>query len=52
MNVTDIEAQAQHELDVEEKRRRIDAAKERIRATRGRPWWRRLFPFTIKIERR
>lgn len=29
----------------------VEAAKERIRAHKGRPWYIRLFPYRIRIER-
>jgi hypothetical protein len=40
------------ELEQERRRQLIDAEKERLRSLR--PWWRRIFPFRIKltIERR
>ena len=46
-----IEQQAIRELNEEERRKAIDAAKERLRKQRPKPWWVRLFPFRIKIER-
>lgn len=51
MDTKQIEQEAAAELALEEHRRAVEAAKERIRARRGRPWWKRLVPFTIKIER-
>jgi hypothetical protein len=39
------------ELAAEERRRAVDAEKERILARRDMPLWRVLFPWTIKIER-
>ena len=51
MNVADIEAEARAEIEAEDRRAAIDAAKVRIREHDARPLWKRLFPFTIKIER-
>lgn len=52
MDASKIEALALMELDLEDHRAAVEAAKERIRARQGRPWWDRLLPFTIRIERR
>lgn len=45
-----IEEQALKEWHEEQRRRAIEAAKERLR----RPWWKKIFPwkFRITIERR
>ena len=51
MNLDAIEQEAAAELDAERHREAVNAAKERIRARRGRPWWKRLVPFVIRIER-
>ena len=51
MNAAEIEAEARRELDAEARRAAVDAAKARIREHDARPLWKRLFPFTIKIER-
>jgi hypothetical protein len=42
---------ARAELVEEELRKRVDLAKERIRAQMGKPWWKRLFPYTITFTR-
>lgn len=51
MDLKTLEAEAQAELDAEAHRAAVDAAKARIRERDARPLWKRLFPFTIKIER-
>lgn len=38
---------AQDEFYAEQRRRRIEEEKQRIRARANRSWWRRLFPFTV-----
>lgn len=45
VDVNEILRQARAELAAEARARRVAAAKERLR----RPWWRRLFPYTITI---
>ena len=48
-----IETQARAELKLEDRRARIDAAKQRLREAKAkRKWWHRLVPFVIRIERR
>jgi hypothetical protein len=48
-----IEAAARAELDVEDYRARVDAAKADIRARHAaRRWWHTIIPITIRIERR
>ena len=49
MNVEQIRTIAQAELDAERYRAAVDAAKEVLRNKQAVPWWRRLFPFTIRI---
>ncbi len=51
-DIKDIEREALAELAAEERAARVAAAKERIRARRGRPWWDKLIPFTITITRK
>lgn len=48
---SNIERAARDELATEEFRERVEARKEILRAARGRPWWKRLFPYRIKLER-
>ncbi len=50
-SVQDIEAQAHAELEAEALRTAVDQAKDRMRHWDARPWWKRLFPYSIKIER-
>jgi hypothetical protein len=52
MNPDDIVAQAKAELDREDFLAAVAEAKTRILSRRAQPWWQRLIPFTIKIERR
>jgi len=52
MDPPTIEAMARDELLEEEVRERIDAAKARIIARRNRSWLRRVFPYSIRIERK
>lgn len=44
--------QARNELDREEHRAAVDRMKQHMRDEAGRPWWRRVFPWKITIERR
>lgn len=44
-------AAAQAEIDAEDRRKAIDAAKATIRERQGRSLWRRLFPFKITVAR-
>lgn len=46
-----IAAQAKQELDQEAYRAAVEARKVILRERRMRPWWKRLFPFRIRIER-
>lgn len=46
-----VEIAAKQELRDEDFRRRVDKRKEEIRARRNLPWYKKLFPFKIKIER-
>jgi hypothetical protein len=52
LNVQDIVRQAEEELAAERHRNRVEAAKANILRQEAMPWWQRLIPFTIKIERR
>lgn len=53
MNRDSIVEAALAELEAEHMREAIDAAKNHIRAREAAArWWHRLFPFTVKIERR
>ena len=47
----DLVAEAVAEIEAEDRRTAIDAAKAAIRERQGRSLWRRLFPFKISIER-
>lgn len=42
---------AQKEMAAEQHRRAVEEMKQRIRERQARSWWKRLFPFTVKIER-
>lgn len=48
---TDIQIEAEAEFEAELRRQQIDAIKATLRERRMRPWWRRLFPFRITIQR-
>lgn len=50
MNPDEILAEAQRELEREDHRKKVDAAKAKLRSKR--PLWERLFPFVITITRR
>lgn len=52
MNVEKIAQQALDELREEAFRDAVDAEKRRILSKPTDPWWHRVIPFTIKIERR
>lgn len=53
MTPQDIEAQAKAELEAEEHRAAVEAAKQHIREKRAaQRWWHALFPYTIEIKRR
>lgn len=52
MDIKEIEAEAQAELDKDLRRKAIDEAKARLRAKASRPWWAKLFPWRITIERK
>lgn len=47
----DVAQQAQDEVAYETWRSRVDAAKVALRERLGRPWWVRIFPFRIHLER-
>lgn len=49
MDPKEIIKRAQAELEEESFRAAVEREKERLR--NKRPWWKRLFPFVIKIER-
>lgn len=52
MNKIDtIIATAEREIAEENQRLLVDKIKARIRERRALPWWRKLFPWTIKIRR-
>lgn len=42
-----IESAAKSEIAAEDRRTKIDAAKQRLREWKARPLWQRLFPFKI-----
>jgi hypothetical protein len=42
--------EAEQELAEETHKARVAVVKERIRARRARPWWKRVLPFTIQIH--
>ena len=50
--IEDIVNQAEREVADEIRRIAVDKAKARLRAKAARPWWARIFPWRIKIERR
>jgi hypothetical protein len=47
----DIIRTATGELEEEAFRERVEAAKVRLRDQMRRPWWRRVFPYSIQIKR-
>lgn len=51
MNVSEIVRQATSELEQEAFRTAVEVEKTRLRELRSRPWWQRLFPFKLKLER-
>lgn len=51
ITTTDIELIAKRELEEELRRETINKRKEQLRARRNLPWYKKLFPYTIKIER-
>lgn len=51
MNAQEIAAEAKREIEVEELRAAIDREKVKLRARRNRPWWVRVFPWRIKLEK-
>lgn len=51
LNISEIEAQARKELDDADFRFKVEARKVALREARNRPWWKRLFPYRIKLER-
>ena len=50
-NVEAIEFAARSELFDEEFRKAVDKKKEEMRARMNLPWYKKLFPFKITIER-
>lgn len=46
-----VEAVACRELEEETFRERVEERKAYLRERRMRPWWVRLFPFRIRLER-
>jgi hypothetical protein len=46
-----IEDRAREELDVEAFHQAVDLRKQELRESSRLPWYKRLFPFRIKIER-
>lgn len=46
-----IRAQAQAALDEELRIEAVEEEKERLRRRLERPWWTRIFPFRIRVER-
>lgn len=51
LNTQDIENMARRELEDEEFREAVDKRKEEIRSRRNLPWYNKLFPYKIRIER-
>ena len=51
LDMKDIEKQAREEIAHEDHQQAVAAAKLRIREEMGRPWWRKLFPYRIKLEK-
>jgi hypothetical protein len=51
ISVKDIEFIAKRELEDEEFREAVNKRKEELRARKNLPWYKKLFPFKIKIER-
>lgn len=52
MTAEDIVREAEAELTQEAFREAVAEAKTRILSRRAQPWWQRLIPFTITIQRR
>jgi hypothetical protein len=46
-----IEMAAKQELHAEEFRRRVEERKEQLRKRKALPWYKKLFPFKVTIER-
>lgn len=44
--------EAQRELDEEARRAAVEARKAYLRVRQNLSWWQRLFPYTVRIERR
>lgn len=51
MHIKDIELAAKRELEDEEYREAVNKRKEELRARKNLPWYKKLFPFKITIER-
>lgn len=51
INPKDIEIAAKRELEDEEFREAVNKRKEEIRARKNLPWYKKLFPFKVTIER-
>jgi len=52
MDPNKIHEAALMELHDERRRAAIEKEKERLRARAARPWWVRIFPWRIRIERK
>ena len=48
---SEIELIAKQELEDDLRREAINKRKEQLRARRNLPWYKKLFPYSIKIER-
>lgn len=51
ISLKDIELAAKRELEDEEFREAVNKRKEELRARKNLPWYKKMFPFKIKIER-
>ena len=50
IDISEVQKAAQAEIEQEEFRRRVDEMKQKLREKR--PFWERILPFKIRIERR
>lgn len=51
IKTSDIELVAKRELDEETFREAVNKRKEELRARKNLPWYKKLFPFKVTIER-
>jgi hypothetical protein len=51
MDVEQVRLQAEQEFAAEQRREMVEREKVALYRKQGTPWWRKLFPWKIKIER-